>query len=434
MPGKVTVIGAGLAGSEAALTLAEGGAEVTLIDCKPSRLGPANTNTDFCELVCSNSLKSNDPATAHGLLKAELRVLGCGVLEEAEKCAVPAGSALAVDRDMFARRVTERLRGSGIDIRCALAGEKGTGDYTILATGPLTLSPMDKFISDNFGSLHFYDAEAPIVSADSVDPDKSFFAARYGKGNDTDYLNCPMDKEEYDAFYDALVSAERAVAHDFEKGEIFEGCMPVEVMAARGRDALRFGPMKPVGLTDPKTGRRAYAVLQLRRENAAGDMYNLVGFQTNLKFGEQKRVFGMIPALRNAEYLRYGVMHRNTYIDAPSSIDMFFRSLKDGTLLVAGQLSGVEGYVESIASGKMAALHVLRMIKGKEPLPLPATTIMGALSRYISAPNGDFQPMNANYGLLPPLGTEIRDKRMRKEAYASRSLEDIRKYTESMAI
>ena len=210
--------------------------------------------------------------------------------------------------------------------------------------------------------------------------------------------------------------------------------MPVEVMAARGRDALRFGPMKPVGLTDPKTGRRAYAVLQLRRENAAGDMYNLVGFQTNLKFGEQKRVFGMIPALRNAEYLRYGVMHRNTYIDAPSSIDMFFRSLKDGTLLVAGQLSGVEGYVESIASGKMAALHVLRMIKGKEPLPLPATTIMGALSRYISAPNGDFQPMNANYGLLPPLGTEIRDKRMRKEAYASRSLEDIRKYTESMAI
>ncbi|HIW02613.1 MAG TPA: methylenetetrahydrofolate--tRNA-(uracil(54)-C(5))-methyltransferase (FADH(2)-oxidizing) TrmFO [Candidatus Protoclostridium stercorigallinarum] len=425
----VTVIGAGLAGSEAALTLAENGVRAVLVDCKPEKLGPANADRNFCELVCSNSLKSNDVTTAHGLLKAELRVLGSRVLEEAEKCAVPAGSALAVDRAAFAARVTERLCSCGAVIECALAGGEEPRGLTIIATGPLTLPPMDAFIADNFGSLHFYDAEAPIVSADSIDKERAFFAARYGKGNGEDYLNCPMTKEEYDAFYDALVTAERAVGHEFEKGEIFEGCMPVEVMARRGRDALRFGPMKPVGLTDPNTGKRAYAVLQLRRENAAGDMYNLVGFQTNLKFGEQKRVFGMIPALRNAEYMRYGVMHRNTYIDAPSSVDMFFRSKKNDKLFIAGQLSGVEGYVESIASGKLAAMHALRMLRGKEPLPLPETTIVGALSRYISTPNDDFQPMNANHGLLPPLG-EVRDKRRRKEMYAERSLADLKKYTE----
>lgn len=430
MPNKVTVIGAGLAGSEAALTLAENGVDVTLIDCKPGKLGPANVNTDFCELVCSNSLKSTDECTAHGLLKAELRMLGSKVLEEAEKSAVPAGSALAVDRNMFARRVTQRLKNCIGDIRCELAGEADDG-YTIIATGPLTLPPMDAFISENFGRLHFYDAEAPIVSAESIDMSKAFFAARYGKGDDTDYLNCPMDREEYESFYNALINAERADAHEFEKGEIFEGCMPVEVMAARGKDALRFGPMKPVGLTDPVTGKRAYAVLQLRKENAAGDMYNLVGFQTNLKFGEQKRVFGIIPALKNAEYMRYGVMHRNSYIDAPSSIDRFFRSKRNEKLMIAGQLSGVEGYVESIASGKMAAIHTLRMLEGKEPMPLPETTVMGALSAYISTPNPEFQPMNANYGLLPPLKELPRDKRMRKEAYGRRSLEDMKKYTES---
>ena len=431
MPTEVTVIGAGLAGSEAALTLAESGVDVTLIDCKPRTLGPANVNTDFCELVCSNSLKSTDLTTAHGLLKAELRMLGSRVLEEAENSTVPAGSALAVDRAEFARRVTERLRRSVSDIRCEQASGAGEG-ITVIATGPLTLPPMDEFIAGKFGRLHFYDAEAPIVSAESIDMDKAFFAARYGKGAADDYLNCPMDKSEYDAFYDALITAERADAHEFEKGEIFEGCMPVEVMAARGRDALRFGPMKPVGLTDPVTGRRAYAVVQLRKENAAGEMYNLVGFQTNLKFAEQKRVFGMIPALKNAEYLRYGVMHRNSYIDAPSTVDRFFRSLGDGKLFIAGQLSGVEGYVESIASGKMAALHILRILGGKEPLPLPETTIAGALSAYISTPNDNFQPMNANYGLLPPLSEHLRDKRARKEAYAERSLADLGKYTESL--
>ena len=428
---KVTVIGAGLAGSEAALTLAAAGVEVTLIDSKPKRMTPASANTDFCELVCSNSLKSNDGATAHGLLKDELRMLGSHVLKAAESCAVPAGSALAVDRARFARTVTDELKRNIPDIRCETAGGAGDG-ITVIATGPLTLPPMDKFVSDNFGSLHFYDAEAPIVSAESVDMTKAFFAARYGKGDGDDYLNCPLGKEEYDAFYDALVTAERANAHEYEKSEIFEGCMPVEVMAARGRDALRFGPMRPVGLTDPTTGKRAYAVVQLRKENAAGDMYNLVGFQTNLKFGEQRRVFGLIPALKNAEFLRYGVMHRNTYIDAPSSIDGFFRSLKNSKIFIAGQLSGVEGYVESIASGKLAAMHALRMLDGKEPLPLPITTIVGALSAYISSPSGDFQPMNANYGLLPPLEREIRDKRARKEAYRERSLADLKKYTESL--
>ena len=428
---KVTVIGAGLAGSEAALTLAAAGVEVTLIDCKPERMTPASANTDFCELVCSNSLKSNDGATAHGLLKDELRMLGSHVLKAAESCAVPAGSALAVDRARFARTVTDELKRNIPDIRCETAGGAGDG-ITVIATGPLTLPPMDKFVSDNFGSLHFFDAEAPIVSAESVDMSKAFFAARYGKGDGNDYLNCPLGKEEYDAFYDALVTAERANAHECEKSEIFEGCMPVEVMAARGRDALRFGPMRPVGLTDPMTGKRAYAVVQLRKENAAGDMYNLVGFQTNLKFGEQRRVFGLIPALKNAEFLRYGVMHRNSYIDAPSSIDGFFRSLKNSKIFIAGQLSGVEGYVESIASGKLAAMHALRMLDGKEPLPLPITTIVGALSAYISSPSGDFQPMNANYGLLPPLEREIRDKRARKEAYRERSLADLKKYTESL--
>lgn len=427
---RVTVIGAGLAGSEAALTLAAGGADVTLVDCKPKTLGPASANTDFCELVCSNSLKSNDPLTAHGLLKAELRALGSFVLAEADGCAVPAGSALAVDRAEFARRVTEKLRESGIKTECCIAGEARDG-YTVIATGPLTMPPMDAYIAENFGSLHFFDAEAPIVSAESIDRDKSFFAARYGKGNADDYLNCPLTKEEYDAFYEALVTAERANAHEFEKGEIFEGCMPVEVMAARGRDALRFGPMRPVGLTDPKTGRRAYAVLQLRKENAAGDMYNLVGFQTNLKFGEQRRVFGMIPALANAEYLRYGVMHRNAYIDAPRSIDMFFRAKKNGRVFIAGQLSGVEGYVESIASGKAAAMHLLRLLGAKEPLPLPCETLIGALSRYVAAENADFQPMNANYGLLPPFDPQIKDKQKRKEAYMARSLEAIARYTEN---
>lgn len=424
----VTVVGGGLAGSEAALTLGEAGVKVRLIDCKPLKKSPAHVSENYCELVCSNSLKSNDCLTAHGLLKRELRALGSKVLEEADKCAVPAGSALAVDRTLFSEAVTKRINACGnIERVCETVSSLGDG-LTIIATGPLTLPPLDGILEKEFGSLHFYDAEAPIVSAESIDGANAYFAARYGKGNDTDYLNCPLSKEEYETFYAALISADRADDHALDKREIFEGCMPVEVMAGRGKDALRFGPMKPVGLTDPRNGKRAYAVLQLRKENAAGDMYNLVGFQTNLKFGEQKRVFRLIPALKNAEYLRYGVMHRNTFIDAPKSIDSCFRSLKRRDLFVAGQLSGVEGYVESIASGKAAALHILDMLRGRDPEPLPRDTVIGALAGYISTENGNFQPMNANYGLLPPV--EERDKTERKRLMAARSDESVKKYIE----
>lgn len=429
---ECTVIGAGLAGSEAALTLADANVRVRLIDGKPRYKSPAHSSDLFCELVCSNSLKSNDILTAHGLLKEELRILGSHVIAEAEKCAVPAGSALAVDRTAFSRSVTEKLRSHpNIETVCERADALPDGP-TILATGPLTLSPLDAEIKKLFGSLHFYDAEAPIVSAESIDTENAYFAARYGKGDAEDYLNCPLTKEEYDAFYEALISAERADKHEFEKGEIFEGCMPVEVMAARGKDALRFGPMKPVGLTDPRSGRRAYAVLQLRKENAAGDMYNLVGFQTNLKMSEQKRVFGMIPALKNAEYLRYGVMHRNSFVNAPVSLDRFFRSRVRGDLFVAGQLGGVEGYVESIATGKYTALCMIRLLEGKALVPLPETTMTGALAAYISSPNDNFQPMNANYGLLPPITPHIVDKRQRKEALYMRAVGAIKEYSESI--
>lgn len=430
MVNKVNVIGAGLAGCEVALTLAENGVEVELTECKPLKRSAAHTEDGFCELVCSNSLKSNDPLTAHGMLKAELRLLGSHVLKAAEECAVPAGSALAVDRKQFSQKVTARIRSSPlIKIKTQAADGIGEG-ITVIATGPLTLPPLDRVISDLFGSLHFYDAEAPIVSAESVNMESAFFAARYGKG-DSDYLNCPLDKEEYEAFYEALVTAERADAHSFEKREIFEGCMPVEVMASRGKDALRFGPMKPVGLTNPKTGKCAYAVLQLRKENAQGDMYNLVGFQTNLKFSEQRRVFGMIPALKNAEYMRYGVMHRNTFIDAPKVIDDCFRSKKQKKVFVAGQLSGVEGYVESIASGKSVALHILGLLRG-EPKPLPRDTMIGALAAYVSTENADFQPMNANYGILPPIDPHIKDKTERRQAMLDRAINSLKKYQENI--
>ena len=427
---QVTVIGGGLAGCEAALTLADRGVSVRLIESKSLRRSAAHASDDMCELVCSNSLKSNDPATAHGLLKAELRVMGSKVLAAADECAVPAGSALAVDRKRFSALVTERVRAeSNITIINETAEDIPDG-LVIVATGPLTLAPLDGRIAKLFGSLHFFDAEAPIISADSVDMSKAYHAARYGKGDDTDYLNCPLTREEYDAFYDALISAERADLREFEKGEIFEGCMPVEVMAARGRDSLRFGPMRPVGLRAPD-GTRPYAVLQLRKENVAGDMYNLVGFQTNLKFPEQKRVFGLIPALAHAEFLRYGVMHRNTFIDAPKVLDSCFRVGRDGRIFVAGQLSGVEGYVESICSGHLAALHAAAVLSGREPLPPPDVCMSGALSGYVSSPNDDFQPMNANFGLLPPLSEHVRDKSERKRLMSQRALDAIKKYTES---
>ena len=416
---EITVIGAGLAGSEVALSLAKAGIRVKLVDCKPTRKSPAHVSDDFCELVCSNSLKSNDPLTAHGLLKSELRALDSQVLAIADICAVPAGSALAVDRKVFAKKVTDTIL-SNKNITVVNETVKSLGDnLTVIATGPLTLAPLDNAIAEKFGNLHFYDAEAPIISAESIDMENAYFSARYGKGNPEDYLNCPLTKEEYETFYNALISAERADKHEFEKGEIFEGCMPVEIMALRGKDALRFGPMKPVGLMHPITGKRAYAVLQLRKENAQGDMYNLVGFQTNLKIGEQKRVFGLIPALKNAEFLRYGVMHRNTFINAPSAISEFFRAKKFPNLFIAGQLSGVEGYVESIASGKAVALHLIRILQNKTPIALPSDSLIGALSNYVASENANFQPMNANYGLLAPINE--RDKTERKRKMSARS-------------
>lgn len=426
---KVTVIGAGLAGSEAALTLAEHGVNVELIECKPSVMSAAHSDKNYCELVCSNSLKSNDILTAHGLLKAELRALNSHVLKAADECTVPAGSALAVDRKQFAALVTKRIEENPyITVKHELAESLPQG-LVIIASGPLTISPLDKYIKERFGNLHFYDAEAPIVSAESIDYSSAYFGARYGKGNGDDYLNCPLTKEEYEAFYEALISAERADKHEFEKGEIFEGCMPVEVMAARGKEALRFGPMRPVGLRTPD-GSKPYAVLQLRKENVAGDMFNLVGFQTNLKFSEQKRVFGIIPALRNAEYHRYGVMHRNTFINAPEVIDSCFCVKNQPEIMIAGQLSGVEGYVESIASGKLAAMSAISILKGKKPEPLPETTMLGCLSRYIATPNENFQPMNSNYGLMPPLEEHIRDKAERKRAMYERSMNSIKKAME----
>lgn len=429
---KITVIGAGLAGSEAALTIADFGIDVDLIDCKPSQKSAAHSNDNFCELVCSNSLKSNDVTTAHGLLKAELRLLKSHVLDSAEKTAVPAGSALAVDRERFALDVTEKLKSNAhITIKNQLVTEIPDG-VIVIATGPLTMPPLSNKISDLFGELHFFDAEAPIVSAESIDMNHAYFAARYGKGDDTDYLNCPLNKDEYEVFYNELISAQRAELHSFEKNEIFEGCMPVEVMAMRGKDAIRFGPMKPVGLRNPVTGERAYAVLQLRKENVAGDMFNLVGFQTNLKFAEQKRVFGLIPALKNAEFLRYGVMHRNTFIDAPKSIDCYFRAKNNANVFIAGQLSGVEGYVESIGSGKVVAIFAVNSLLNKELTPLPHETIIGALARYISTPNNDFQPMNANYGLLPVLEKQIKDKSEKRTVLAERSLCSLQKYQESI--
>ena len=431
MSADITIIGGGLAGSEAALTLASKGYKVRLVECRPLSLTPAHLTGKYAELVCSNSLKSVDHLTAHGLLKKELELLGSHLLECAKLTQVSAGSALAVDREKFSSLVTQRIENNDkIERVNELAGEPSCG-YTIIATGPLTMPPLSNWLK-KLGTMHFYDAEAPIVSFDSIDMESAYFASRYGKGDGKDYLNCPLSKDEYLEFVKELNSAETAVKRSFEKKEIFEGCMPVEVMAGRGLDSLRFGPLKPVGLTNPKTGKRDYAVVQLRKENAAGDMYNIVGFQTNLKYNEQKRVFGLIPALKNAEYYRYGVMHRNTYIDSPSSLDQFFRLKNNEKVFIAGQLSGVEGYVESIASGKMAALHAIRVLEGKAPVPLPLETIMGALARYISTESSNFQPMNANYGLLPPLGEDIRDKSLKKEKIYARSINSMTKYMESI--
>ena len=419
---RVTVIGAGLAGTEAALQLASRGIKVRLIDIKPDRRSPAHNSGLYAELVCSNSLKSDEPFTASGLLKAELRFLKSFLIEVADGVKVPAGGALAVDRELFSARVSRLIAANPlIEIECREA-EGWSDEVTVIATGPLTTGGLQAQIEAKLlGGLHFYDAAAPIVAGHSIDRRFTFSASRYGRGGE-DYLNCPLNRDEYERLVAELTGAQRAIMKAFESDEIFAGCMPVEVMAARGKETLRFGPLRPVGFTDPVTGKRPYAVLQLRRENAAGDMYNLVGFQTNLLFKEQQRVFAIVPALQEAEYLRFGVMHRNSYVNAPKVLRASFRCRDYPRLFIAGQLAGVEGYVESIASGLMAALNVAALLKGEEEIVLPAETIIGSLCRYLTAANEDFQPMNANFGLLPPLEEKIRDKRQRKSALTARSL------------
>ena len=429
---KVLIVGGGLAGSEAAYYLASRGIETTLVEMKPKKFTPAHESENFGELVCSNSLKSNDfYANACGLLKEEMRLLGSMVIEAADATKVPAGAALAVDRDAFSAYITEKLKSCP---NLTLVSEEVTkipdteeegGRYVIIATGPLTSDGLSEDIARLFGGgLHFYDASAPIISAESVDMSCAFTGDRYGKGTG-DYINCPMNKEEYYAFVDELLAAEKAHLHEFEKGEIFEGCMPIEVMASRVRDTLRYGTLKPVGLFD-EDGKRPYAVLQLRKENTAGSTYNLVGFQTNLKFPEQKRVFSMIPALKNAEFLRYGVMHRNTYIQSPDVLTRQFSVKNNQRLFFAGQITGVEGYVESAASGLLAAIHIADEILGRPTHVFDERTVCGALETHISTPTKDFQPMNANFGILAPMDVRIRDKKERYHALAERALQTIR--------
>lgn len=421
---SVHVIGGGLAGCEAAYQLAKAGVPVILYDMKPQKRSPAHHSDFFCELVCSNSLKSNEVTSACGLLKAELRCLDSLVIACADRTRVPAGGALAVDRDLFAEEVTRAIcENPLITIKHEVVSILPEG-ICIVATGPLTDDALIPEIAKLCGTefLHFFDAAAPIVTRDSIDFDSAFQSSRYGKGTD-DYVNCPMTKEEYLAFRQALITAKTAEVKDFDKKDIFEGCMPIEVMAQRGEDTARFGPLKPVGLTDPHTGKRPYAVLQLRKENKEEDLFNLVGFQTHLTFGEQKRVFSMIPALRNAEFVRYGVMHRNTYLNAPRVLNANFQVKQHPDVFFAGQITGVEGYVESIASGLYAARSVLAYRKGEKMPELSNDCMIGALAKHVSCENENYQPMNANFGILAALEHPDRDKAKKKEQYAARALQ-----------
>lgn len=424
---KFTVIGAGLAGCEAAWQIAEAGYEVTLLEMKPEKFSPAHKNKNFAELVCSNSLKASRIDSAAGLLKEEMARLGSLTVPVARNCAVPAGGALAVDRNEFSQTVTDMINSHlNITVENKLVEEISLDDDEILiiATGPLTEGKLGEAIQNLCGDyLSFYDAAAPIVMADSVDMQKAFGASRYDRGGDDDYINCPFNKAEYEAFIDELVNAEGAVVHDFD---VYEGCMPIEKLAKRGLDAPRFGPMKPVGLVDPNTGHRPWACVQLRRENSKGTMFNLVGFQTNLKFGEQKRVFSMIPGLENAEFVRYGVMHRNSFLNSPKLLNSDFSLRSNPNIFFAGQITGVEGYMESAASGIMAGINAVRRAEGEEPLVLSEYNMIGALSQYISDESvTNFQPMGANFGVLPPIEPKIRDKRERYMALANRALEQL---------
>ncbi len=423
---KVKVIGAGLAGCEAALQLAKYGIETELYEMKPHKYSPAHHSDAFAELVCSNSLKAERIENACGLLKAEMRLFGSVMMEAADKSRVPAGGALAVDRELFSRYITDKVKSEPlITVINEEVTSIDTDQYTIIATGPLTSEGLSKGISELTGmdGLAFYDAAAPIVTEESIDKTKVFRAARYGRGT-ADYINCPLTKEEYTAFYNELTGAETVQLHDFEGAEVFEGCMPVEVMAKRGFQTLTFGPLKPVGLVDPKTGKdNAYAVVQLRQDDASGSLYNMVGFQTNLKWGEQKRVFTMIPGLENAEFVKYGVMHRNTYINSPMLLDKYYRMRKHPKIYFAGQITGVEGYVESASSGIMAGYNLAAVLCGRTaPEPSPQTA-SGALALYISnSANTKFQPMNANFGIIQGLDTRVKNKQERYRLIAERAL------------
>ena len=426
---KVTVLGAGLAGSECAWQLAKRGVSVRLVEMKPAKMTPAHTSEYFAELVCSNSLRSDELTNAVGLLKEEMRRLGSLIMESADANRVAAGGALAVDREGFSRYITDRLKACGnIELVSAEATEIPEGTV-VIATGPLSSDAIAEKIAALCpeSDLHFYDAVAPIVTLESVDMSSAFFASRYDKGT-ADYVNCPMDKDEYLAFVGELVRAKEAEVHGFDDAGVFEGCMPVEVMARRGVDTLRYGPLKPVGLIDPRTGRENYAVVQLRRDNAEGTIYNIVGFQTHLTWGEQKRVFSMIPALHDAEFVRYGVMHRNTYLNSPKLLDRYYRLRSDERISFAGQMTGVEGYVESAASGMLVGIETAARVLGLDSVDFPQETAIGALAEYISGGSvGDFQPMNINFGIITPLGYRVKGKRNKNAEISRRSLEIIDK-------
>ncbi|MCX7568505.1 FADH(2)-oxidizing methylenetetrahydrofolate--tRNA-(uracil(54)-C(5))-methyltransferase TrmFO [Tumebacillus sp. DT12] len=437
MSQSITVIGAGLAGSEAAWQIAKRGHKVTLYEMRPVRKTDAHKTENFAELVCSNSLRGASLANAVGLLKEEMRRLDSVIITSADATAVPAGGALAVDRDIFSERVTERvLQHPNITVVREEIQEIPQDGIVIVASGPLTSPALSQQIADLTGEeyLYFYDAAAPIINKETIDFDKVFIASRYDKG-EAAYINCPMTEEEFHAFYEALITAEVVPLKEFEKEVFFEGCMPIEVMAKRGPQTMLFGPLKPVGLPDPRTGKTPYAVVQLRQDNAAATLYNIVGFQTHLKWGEQSRVFKMIPGLENAEIVRFGVMHRNTYINSPNFLKATYQAKKRDTLFFAGQITGVEGYVESAAAGLLAGINASRLLEGKEPLVFPEDTAVGAMAHYITHTSAkNFQPMNATFGLLPPLGKKIRNKQEKNEMISARALDSLAQFVEAHGV
>lgn len=431
---KVIVIGAGLAGSEAAWQIAQQGVKVILYEMRPVKQTPAHHTNQFAELVCSNSMRANGLTNAVGVLKEEMRMLDSLVIGSADLHAVPAGGALAVDRDAFSAEVTKRLKEHPlIEVRNEEVTEIPQDGIVVIATGPLTAEALSQEIKGLLGEeyFYFYDAAAPIIEKDSIDMSKVYLASRYDKG-EAAYLNCPMTEEEFEAFHKALIEAEIAPIKDFEKEQYFEGCMPIEVMASRGKQTVLFGPMKPVGLVNPHTGKLPHAVIQLRQDNAAGTLYNMVGFQTHLKWGEQKRVFSMIPGLENAEFVRYGVMHRNTFINSPRLMRATYQTKQRDTLFFAGQMTGVEGYVESAASGLIAGINAAKLAKGEALVELPVETALGSMAQYITTADfKHFQPMNANFGLFPPLENKIRNKKEKNEQIATRALEGIKQFRET---